>query len=159
MKVNNYVMPQDYEYLNLPLGRAQEYVFLINAEIEKMDDNSEYDDKLVKLQRERQAAIADIKHDFEMQSWEDGPIKFLEIEKVIDHQFSDDAYYSSKPALLESGKSYSTSKYWYDKLDRNLEYFNQQELELRKREYINIQEEIGHSKERKFIYGDGFIMG
>ncbi|OCX51926.1 hypothetical protein BEL04_18155 [Mucilaginibacter sp. PPCGB 2223] len=124
-------MPPEYECLNAPLARAQEHVFLINAEIEKIEGNPLSEAKIVKLQDEKQAVIGGIKQDFEMQTWEEGPFKFQEIEKVIDQKFSDETYNKVKATLLESGKQYDTSKFWSDRLERNLEHYKNHEAELR----------------------------
>lgn len=130
MKTDSYAeMPPEYEYLTGPLTRAQEHVFLINAEIEKIDGDPLGEAKIVKLQDEKQAVIGGIKQDFEMQTWEDGPARFEEVEKVVDHHFSDDTYHRAKGALLDSSKDYSTSKYWENKLERNIEYFKTSEFE------------------------------
>lgn len=124
-------MPPEYEYLNAPLLRAQEHMFLINAEMEKLDGNPINEYRLVRLQDERQAIIGNIKQEFEMQTWEEGPARFEQIEKVIDYQFSDERYRIAKPALLESGKEYSASQYWHDKLDRNMEYYKNLDKEIK----------------------------
>jgi len=131
MNTNKAGMPPEYEYLNAPLNRAQEHVFLINAEIEKVQDNPLNEAKVVNLQDEKQAVIGGIKQDFEMQTWEEGPAKFEEIEKVIDQKFSDEAYNKTKPGLLESGKQYHNSNYWGDKLERNLEHYKRVEKEAK----------------------------
>lgn len=131
MKPNSYGMPPEYEYLNAPLAHAQEHVFLINAEIERIDDNPLEEAKIVKLKEEKQTLIGNIKQDFEMQTWEEGPFKFQEIEKVIDQELSDETYNKVKATLLESGKQYDTSKYWKDKFERNLEHYKRLEKEVK----------------------------
>lgn len=131
MKTDNRgTMPPEYEYLNPSLVRAQEHVFLINAELEKLDSNPLNEKRIVKLQDERQAVIGNIKQDFELQTWEDGPARFEEIEKVIDYRFSDDVYQKAKSALLEANNEYGASNYWKDKFEYNIDYYKKLDLEI-----------------------------
>ncbi len=120
-------MPPEYEYLNAPLHKAQEYVFAIDAEIEELKNNPLNEAEIVKLVEERNTVIKNLKNEFETQTWEDGPDRTAEIHGIVDdvcrkrlipQKYMDD--------LAAADRKYNQLRYWVDKFEKNLSVMYEQ---------------------------------